>query len=190
MRIITYLSVEQLQPYKDNADSGSPRLAGPERERLLAGIRENGVLLPLFVTRDKNSKDQKDRYLIYTGIDYYEAALELGLKELPCTIFENDLEDDRDMYDFTMQDLFAVINNTFMYFRQYDNELKMASFLIWKLHKYFSEIGLPAEARMVLVNYPDGTNSIISYRKFLTIKRNLPKDTQYMVIPRFFSRHQ
>lgn len=79
-----YIITEQLKP----SDNPFAPLEGEDQKLFLASIEECGILEPLLV-----SKTGEGYYEILAGHNRYWAAVKLGIKELPCIVYEGDATD-------------------------------------------------------------------------------------------------
>jgi len=77
---IKMIKVEDLKPYENN-----PRFNDDAVEYVVKSIKEFGFKVPMVIDKDNT---------IVTGHTRYKAALELGLKEVPCVIAD-DLSDEQ-----------------------------------------------------------------------------------------------
>lgn len=72
---IKMIKVEDLKPYENN-----PRFNDDAVEYVVKSIKEFGFKVPMVIDKDNT---------IVTGHTRYKAALELGLKEVPCVIADD-----------------------------------------------------------------------------------------------------
>jgi len=77
---LNYLSIESL---KVNPDNFFKPLPDKEYEDLLGSIAQYGIQEPLIVTQDGD-----DSYTIISGNNRFRAAMEIGIKILPCIVID------------------------------------------------------------------------------------------------------
>lgn len=100
-RKIVTLPIEQIRPYKNN-----PRLNKKSVEILEQALQRYGFLIPITLDKDK---------VIVTGHSRFQAAINIGLKELPCIILD-DLTD-REIKEYRIADN-RVAEHSFLDFLQ------------------------------------------------------------------------
>ncbi len=75
-----YLPIDQIKM----TENRFPDLKSDQFNRLLSSIDEHGILEPLLVTKENGN------YLLIQGHQRFRAATEIGIKEIPCKIVDNE----------------------------------------------------------------------------------------------------
>jgi len=75
-----YLPIDQIKM----TENRFPDLKSDQFNRLLSSIDEHGILEPLLVTKENGN------YLLIQGHQRFRAATEIGMKEIPCKIVDNE----------------------------------------------------------------------------------------------------
>lgn len=172
MKIITYLPVDQLQLPGDYLNCPP----SPKRDSMV----------PLIVARDNNSKDKNKIYRCLTpDVNCYESAPEAepGTGKLPCVIVD-------DLGDFiTPCDLFPILVECFYSFLPNGTGSRSTfdQYLGRRLQNQLFGLSCRREDSLVAVNYPDGINLLMCFRKFRKSRKKLPNGTLSTIIPGFHS---
>jgi hypothetical protein len=93
-----------------------------------------------------------------------------------------------DETDFLQQAYPALVAAARKY-RQEASETRFSTVFVWYLQKDFEKL-CPMNERQVEITYPDGISHIISYAKYLKIKKTLSRDTETRVVTRYLSLDQ
>lgn len=86
------LTVQDIKPAQIKPHPSNPRTDLGDLAELVTSIREHGVLEPLLVIPDVESKAKTPRYLMLAGHRRLEAAKQAGMKALPCMV-RDDIDD-------------------------------------------------------------------------------------------------
>lgn len=131
---IIYKNPNELKDYSNN-----PRINIKAIEPVKQSIKEFGFLVPIII--DKNDE-------IIAGHTRKQAAVELDLKEVPCTYADNLTED--------QVKAFRVIDN------------KTSEFSIWDFEKLEQELSEIVDIDLSIFNFPDlGEDLLVSDEDFL-----------------------
>ncbi|MBW6486028.1 MAG: hypothetical protein K0B01_07785 [Syntrophobacterales bacterium] len=90
--------------------------------------------------------------------------------------------------DFLQQAYLALYDAVIAY-RRDENGTKFSTVFVWYLQKSFEKL-CPMNEKQVEIIYPDGGGEIVSYKKFLKIKRSLSRATATRVVNRYISLDQ
>ena len=90
--------------------------------------------------------------------------------------------------DFLHQAYLALYDAMIAY-RQEAGDTKFSTVFIWYLQKSFEKL-CPMNERQVEIIYAAGASQIISYKRYLKIKRTLPENTNVRVMNRYVSLNQ